>query len=293
MGVLEIIVVGMICFNIEDGLLEIQINGGVLNYMIEIMDLEGQVMFYIVIDNIFIVNDLFLGFIMIVIIDLLGSEMIIMILIFSLVLFQVQVLDYWYVIEGNCNGQIFVSIFGGIFQYIVNWNNGSIGVSIGGFCVDQWYVLIVIDVNGCSIEVDFIFINNFDVQVGDVEFISCLDDINGVIDIDVVGGDLNYIFVWNDVNGNQVFNMEDLIGFIVGIYILIIIEVLGNMLICQVVIEIEFVLAVVIIFEENYNGFDVSCLDVVDGVLSVIVIGSSGYLYEWINVEISMLVGIG
>ena len=293
MGAPEITAVGTTCSNTEDGSLEIQINGGVPNYTIEITDSEGQVTPYTATDNTFTVNDLPPGSTMIVITDLLGSETTTTISIPSPAPLQVQAPDYRHATEGNCNGQISVSISGGTPQYTVNWNNGSIGASIGGLCADQWYVPTVTDANGCIIEVDSIFINNFDVQVGDVEFTSCPDDTNGAIDIDVVGGDPNYTFVWNDANGNQVSNMEDPTGLIAGTYTLIITEASGNMLTRQVVIETESALAVAITSEENYNGFDVSCPDAADGALSATATGSSGYLYEWTNVETSMLVGTG
>jgi gliding motility-associated-like protein len=293
MGAPEVTAVGTTCSYTEDGSLEIQINGGVPNFTIEVTDSEGQVTPYTATDNTFTVNDLPPGSTMIVITDLLGSETTTTISIPSPAQLQVTAPDYRHATEGNCNGQISVSISGGTPQYTVNWNNGSIGASIGGLCADQWYVPTVTDANGCIIEVDSIFINNFDVQVGDVEFTSCPDDTNGAIDIDVVGGDPNYTFVWNDANGNQVSNLEDPTGLIAGTYTLIITEASGNMLTRQVVIETESALAVAITSEENYNGFDVSCPDAADGALSATATGSSGYLYEWTNVETSMLVGTG
>ena len=178
-------------------------------------------------------------------------------------------------------------------RYDIVWNNGSVGTSIGSLCPDQWYVPTVTDANGCTIAVDSVFINNFDVQVGSVEFTSCPDDANGSIDINVSGGDPAFTFIWNNANGNQVATVEDPTGLVAGTYTLIITEASGNTLSRQVVIETQSTLAVTLSSEEEYNGFDVSCVDAADGAVSATATGSSGYLYEWTSLETSMLVGTG
>jgi gliding motility-associated-like protein len=293
MGAPAVTAVGTTCSYTEDGSLEIQINGGVPNYTIEVTDSEGQVTPFTATDNTLTVNDLPPGTTMIVITDFLGAETSTTISIPSPEPLQALAPEYRHATEGNCNGQASVSISGGTPQYTVNWSNGSIGASIGGLCPDQWYVPTVTDANGCIVEVDSVFINNFDVQIADVAFTSCPDDTNGAIDIDVAGGDPNYTYVWNDANGNQVSDEEDPAGLLAGTYTLIITEASGNMLTRQVVIETESALAVAVSSDENYNGFDVSCADAADGALSALATGSSGYLYEWTNVETSMLVGTG
>jgi gliding motility-associated-like protein len=293
MGPPAVTAVGTSCSYTEDGSLEVQINGGVPNYTIEVTDAEGQVMTFMATDNNYTVEDLPPGSTMIIITDALGAEVTTTIAIPSPTALQVTAPDYSHATEGNCNGQLSVSISGGTPQYNVTWNNGSIGTSIGGLCPDQWYIPSVTDANGCTIEVDSVFINNFDVQVGDVEFTSCPEDANGAIDITVTGGDPAYTFIWNNANGNLVADVEDPTGLMAGTYTLIITEASGNTLTRQVIIETESSLAVVVASEENYNGFDVSCADAADGVLSATATGSSGYLYEWTNLETSMLMGTG
>ncbi|NRA52285.1 MAG: SprB repeat-containing protein, partial [Phaeodactylibacter sp.] len=293
MGAPAVTAVGTSCSYTEDGSLAIQINGGVPNYTIEVTDSEGQVTSFMITDNNYTVEDLPPGSTMIVITDFLGAEVTTTISIPSPAPLQVQSPDYSHATEGNCNGQISINISGGTPQYAINWNNGSIGASIGGLCPGQWYVPSVTDANGCTIEVDSVFINNFDVEIGDVEFTTCPDDINGAIDIVVTGGDPSYTFVWNDADGNQVSDQEDPTGLMAGTYTLIITEASGNMLSRQVVIETESNLAVAVSSEESYNGFDVSCADAADGAISAIASGSDGYLFEWTNVETSVLVGTG
>ncbi len=289
----ELTAVGTSCSYTEDGSLEILINGGVPNYVIEVVDAEGAMQTAVSTDNSFTVNDLPPGPTMITISDALGGEISTPITIPSPPAMQVSAPDYRHATEGNCNGQIQIEVSGGTPGYTVNWNNGSTGTSIGGLCSDQWYVPTVTDANGCIIEVDSTFINNFDVTVAGVTATSCPEDANGAIEVDVTGGDPDYTYLWNDAQGNEVATVEDPTGLMPGTYTLIITEASGNMLSRQVVVETESNLAVVVSSEENYNGFDVSCADAADGALSALATGSSGYLYEWTNMETSMSVGVG
>lgn len=83
------------------------------------------------------------------------------------------------------------------------------------------YMVIIIDGNGNMVIVIEI-ISEFDllVFIGVEMNVSCNVGDNGVIDVIVIGGMVFYIYVWS--NGVM---MQDLSGFIVGIYIFMVMDV--------------------------------------------------------------------
>ena len=108
-----ITVTGTSCSYTEDGALQIQINGGVPEYVITVTDAEGQMQSYTVAGNSFTVEDLPPGSATVVIADVLGAEVTTPITVPSPAPLQVSAPNYRHAAEGNCNGQVAVSVSGG------------------------------------------------------------------------------------------------------------------------------------------------------------------------------------
>ncbi|TXB62153.1 cohesin domain-containing protein, partial [Phaeodactylibacter luteus] len=282
------------CSYTEDGILNIQISGGVPIFMIEITTAEGDVITGTSTNNAFSQAGLPAGSTSIVITDAQGNAVNETVIIESPAPLVVADPDYRHATEGNCNGQITLNITGGTPGYNVTWNNGAPdGPAITGLCSGLTYTPTVTDANGCEVEVPAVAINNFDVTVTSVTGTSCPEDANGAIEIDVVGGDPGYTYIWNNGQGQQVSDEEDPQGLMPGTYMLIITEPSGNTLTRMVVVETESALQVALQAESEYNGFEVSCYDAADGAVSAAASGSTGYLYEWTRLEDEMLVGTG
>ncbi|MBI2967292.1 MAG: gliding motility-associated C-terminal domain-containing protein, partial [Bacteroidetes bacterium] len=100
---------------------------------------------------------------------------------------------------GSCNGNVFVSVSGGVLPYTYLWDDPSFqtAASAGNLCADQ-YTVTVTDNKGCSITRQVIITEP---QLLDFTFTaipSTCGNPNGQACISVTGGVSPYVITWND-----------------------------------------------------------------------------------------------
>ena len=111
---------------------------------------------------------------------------------------------------GGNDGQIDVSITGGVLPYRYSWNTGSITQDIIGLNHGN-YTLIVTDANNCSKSIIVQVKQPFSaLSIKDTVFaVSCHAGNNGSIDITPSGGNGNYQFEWsNGVLSEDIQNLQ-------------------------------------------------------------------------------------
>mgnify|MGYP000064034651 CR=1 FL=1 len=286
---------GTSCSYTEDGTLTVTIVGGVAPYTVQVTTSEGEVISEQVSMSSFTFTNLPAGNTSVSVTDALGASLpsnsIMVPAAPSLI---ANPIDYQHATAGDCNGSVEISVSGGTAPYTVSWNNGAgNGTEVDELCGDFWYVPTVTDANGCTVDVDSTFINEFSVELVDVTDTDCPQDETGAIDIQVSGGDPGYIFTWikNENTNIPVSNEEDLNNITSGNYTVIVEEPSGNTIMLEITVETSSELEVVTFVDTDYNGFDVSCPDAADGAARAVATGSTGYTYEWLDEE-QMLVGM-
>lgn len=284
---------GTSCAETEDGALQIQINGGVPGFTIEIITANGDVLSGFSANDSYTQGNLPPGTTTINITDAFGGTVSTSVDVSSPDPLESATVNYRHASEGNCNGRIEVSVSGGTPGYTIGWNNGASSTFINGLCSDFSYIPTITDANGCVLTGDSVLINNFDVAIESAVDITCPEDEDGSVTLNVTGGDPGYTFDWRNAQGQQVSNQQNPTGLSPGTYTVVVTEPSGNMLTRQVTLGVQSELAATIASQRDYNGFDVSCHDAADGALSVTATGSNGYMYEWINTSDNSFVGQG
>lgn len=99
---------------------------------------------------------------------------------------------------GMQNGEIQISVSGGVFPYSVAWNNGFSGLSINGLQAGT-YIAVITDANGCT---DTLSVNvsgsaSIQVSVDSVYDPICPDD-RAFAKVSVVGGVAPYTYIWSN-----------------------------------------------------------------------------------------------
>lgn len=90
-----------------------------------------------------------------IVIDEVGNEKIVVVFLFVLEFFIVELGWVEFVFSDiSEDGKVEVSGNGGILFYKISWDNGVVGFKVENFGFGQ-YSVIVIDVNGCIVSVDF------------------------------------------------------------------------------------------------------------------------------------------
>ena len=188
--------------------------------------------------------------------------------------------------NGDSNGSAAVTFFGGISDYLLNWNGYSypllnglntfitpIGVPAG------LYPYSLSDANGCIYQ-DTIFINEpllINVQDSISNYngynVRCSSDSSGSINLSVSGGTTPYTFIWNNNDTNQ--NLSNISA---GIYSVIINDDNGCLYYDTIILNQPTNINLTLTSE------NVSCYNACDGLISALVSGGvSGYNFSWNN----------
>ena len=168
----------------------------------------------------------------------------------------------------NCNGQITANVIGGTPPYSYLWSNNETSQTISSLCADIYFITIT-DNNNCTVS-DYVILpdqTNIEINLINLENVSCYDSCDGLIEITAEGGNEPYTFTWltePPINGNVISNLCP------GLYI---VKVTDNNL-CSNFGEYEITQPNKL--EVNTISKDVSCYGYNDG--SIILLISGGTL---------------
>ncbi|MEC9303554.1 MAG: T9SS type A sorting domain-containing protein [Bacteroidota bacterium] len=178
---------------------------------------------------------------------------------------------------GDCDGEIYSSINGGVLPYNLQWNTGDTTDTITGIC-DGSYNLSITDQNGCSENVTISLIEPDEINV----VVDSLIDVNnyggsdGAIYITLSGGTSPYNIVWTNNNTFLSFD-EDLTNLSAGIYFLEITD--DNSCIHYDTLDIMQPPSLYITLDGSTNAI---CFDSCNGEINITANGGdSTYFYFW------------
>tara|TARA_B100001248_G_scaffold128576_1_gene96364 strand:+ start:5480 stop:9295 length:3816 start_codon:yes stop_codon:yes gene_type:complete len=178
---------------------------------------------------------------------------------------------------GDCNGEIYSSINGGVLPYNLQWNTGDTTDTITGIC-DGSYNLSITDQNGCNENVTISLIEPDEINV----VVDSLLDVNnyggsdGAIYITLSGGTSPFNIVWTNNNTFLSFD-EDLTNLSAGIYFLEITD--DNSCIHYDTLDIMQPPSLYITLDGSTNAI---CFDSCNGEINVTANGGdSTYFYFW------------
>ncbi|MFD1553677.1 hypothetical protein DNU06_10215 [Putridiphycobacter roseus] len=185
---------------------------------------------------------------------------------------------------GSCDGELSVTLSGGVGPFDVNWFNVNNNISIGSgmvmssLCPGEYYAEII-DFTGCSIFSDTLEIVEFpqiNINTTAVTNASCgLND--GAISINANGGGGTFVYDWNPtpITGQGTNNVTQLAG---GIYQVIVSDV--NACTDSLTVPVESGALEIL----NLDSTDVSCFGLIDGSVNVsYVCIEPTCMIEWFN----------
>ena len=178
---------------------------------------------------------------------------------------------------GDCDGEIYSSINGGVLPYNLQWNNGDTTDTITGIC-DGSYNLSITDQNGCNENVTISLIEPDEIDV----VLDSLIDVNnyggsdGAIYITFSGGTSPFNIVWTNNNTFLSFD-EDLTNLSADIYFLEITD--NNSCVYYDTLEIMQPPSLYITLDGSTNAI---CFDSCNGEINITANGGdSTYFYFW------------
>jgi subtilisin-like proprotein convertase family protein len=102
--------------------------------------------------------------------------------------------------RGAGNGEISVTISGGTFPIVAQWNDGAFGLQRSGLQSGH-YSLTLSDVAGCEVILDSVFVFGrqlFEVDVIRIKANTCPGIHDGEIELNALNGQSPYIYIWED-----------------------------------------------------------------------------------------------
>lgn len=101
--------------------------------------------------------------------------------------------------EGSANGQIQLTVQGGLAPYTYSWNNGSSTKNLEELSAGT-YTATVTDASGCSVEKSFVLQNDAPLEINLIQAkdVSCSGDNDGEIEINVSGAKGQWKILWSD-----------------------------------------------------------------------------------------------
>ena len=177
------------------------------------------------------------------------------------------------VCHGDATGSIDLFLWGGTADYSVFWSNGETTQNLDSLEAGV-YGAIIIDANGCSINLSEVEITQNDsmtVVAEQIEPLSCDGLYEGVITASTIGGVGGYNYSWsNGVDSSTIITTAP------GEYILTVTDSEG----CTTVASFEALQEEGLTIENSINN--VSCFGAFDAEVNIIVTGGSDdYSYLW------------
>ena len=175
---------------------------------------------------------------------------------------------------GQGDGDIDVTISGGIAPYTYSWSNGAITKDLANISGGT-YTLTVTDNNGCQ-TIETVVIDeplSALAASGTSTNVSCFGGNDGTVDLTVSGGTAPYTYAWN--NGRTT---EDVAGLTAGNYQVVVTDARG----CTVVLP--FTIGSPTLMQANASISNITCNGADDGAIDLTVSGGTApYTFLWSN----------
>lgn len=186
--------------------------------------------------------------------------------------------------NGGLDGQLDMTIFGGIAPFTVDWDNDGIGdhddtEDLTGIAAGS-YSVTVTDASGCTTEGSFdINQPNAITLPGTVTHLSGLGSNDGSIDLSPSGGTLPYTFDWSNDGTGDNDDQEDISGLAPGPYFVTLTDGAGCTKTASFTVN-----ATNCNLSFNMNVQDVSCHNGMDGQLDMTIVGGTApFSIDWDN----------
>ena len=186
---------------------------------------------------------------------------------------------------GLSNGNINLTIGGGVPGYTYLWNNGAVTEDLNNIPAGA-YSVIVTDLAGCQITSSIILtqpavimqtISSFTYPSG--TNISCFGLNDGSIDLNIIGGNPGYTYGWS--NGGIT---QDLAGLPAGTYNVIVTDVNGCSIPSSITLTQPTILTQGFTAFTYPSGTNISCFGLSNGSVDLTIGGGNpGYSYTWSN----------
>ncbi|OFY94913.1 MAG: hypothetical protein A2309_02255 [Bacteroidetes bacterium RIFOXYB2_FULL_35_7] len=188
--------------------------------------------------------------------------------------------------NGMSDGEVLITVTGGLSSYTINWSNDSTGLTNTNL-VAGIYTVTVSDQNNCHDTVDFQIVEPAALAV--IPTVSnplCFFDVNGAVNITVSGGTQNYSYTWEN-NGSIISTNEDIANLASGVYYLTIQDA-NNCLLAD-----SFTLSQPPALQISSAITSVTCKGGSDGAVQATISGGTGiYIqYFWYNSQ-NQVVGV-
>ncbi|MFN6091282.1 MAG: gliding motility-associated C-terminal domain-containing protein, partial [Bacteroidota bacterium] len=179
--------------------------------------------------------------------------------------------------NGSANGQITVTVQGGLGPYQLQWSNGETAYSNTNLVAGN-YILTVTDITGCSSQTSYSLIEPDPIAIAFVVTEEHCAQGDGSINATISGGNGQYTYLWSNSSSNSL-----LTGLTNGNYSLTVTDILGcSATGSQAVNNIPSPIV------SQTQVTDAICFNSATGVIDISVQGGvSPYTYLWSNNEIT------
>jgi hypothetical protein len=187
--------------------------------------------------------------------------------------------------NGNADGAIDVNVSGGTGVYGYLWSNGATSQDLNNVTAGT-YSLTVTDNNGCTASISETLTQAPALTASAVVSsnyngfgISCNGLSDGAVDLTSTGGAGGTAYLWNTGATS-----EDLSGISAGSYSVVVSDVNGCTASASATVTQPIMLTASAVPSTNFNGFNITCNGVTDGVINLTVNGGvPGYSFQWDN----------
>ena len=188
--------------------------------------------------------------------------------------------------KSDNNGEIYISISGGVLPYVLNWSGPGAYTSSDEDITNLPpgdYDLTGTDANGCMMTLPTVTITEPDSLIASLDSlndISCYGAGDGAIYVGVAGGTMPYVYAWNG-SGAFTSGNEDITGLQKGNYDLVVSDINGcsDTLPTQTINEPDSITVTVV---DSVSVLNLDCFGDNDGKMEITVSGGTGsFTFNW------------
>lgn len=191
--------------------------------------------------------------------------------------------------NGLSDGSIDLTASGGTSPFVFAWSNGGITEDLLGLTAGT-YTVTITDANGCTTTSGINLVQS-DPVLATINVlsnyngfgVSCFNNLDGTIDINVAGGTSTYTYLWS--NGATT---QDVTSLPSGTYLVTVTDANNCSDTMTTVLTQPTAMLIGVDSISNYNGYNVSCFNSSDGLISLTTSGGvSPYNFLWNNAEVT------
>jgi len=177
--------------------------------------------------------------------------------------------------NGSANGQLTVTVQGGLGPYQLQWSNGGSAYSNTNLIAGN-YILTVTDITGCSSQTSYTLIEPNPIVISFLANDAHCSQSDGSINASVAGGNGLYTYSWSNGSSNSLIT-----GLINGNYTLTVTDILGC---TSVASQLVNNIPAPIVSQSQVT--DAICFNSATGIIDITIQGGVGpYSYLWNNNE--------